>query len=203
MKKATLAIAAAGAVVLGVAAIHAVSATEGARGHRGGHSEGRFGHGGAHGSHHAGMGRHFAVFFDMLDVDADNVVTREEALRPIVQRFARIDTDGNGIASAVEIDAARAADRSRFDERMLERLDVDLDGQVSAAEFAVLGRAVFARADADDDGTVSYREFAGLRPAMGRHDGRGPGTAPDVKMLEDDGSAAGTEPGESTSDDDR
>jgi len=208
MKKATLAIAAAGAVVLGVAAVHAVSATEGARGPRGGHfsgghSEGRFWHAGPHGGNHARMDGHFAVFFDTLDVDADNVVTRGEALRPITQRFARIDTDGDGFASAAEIDAARDADPSRFDERMLARLDVDLDGQVSAAEFAVRGRAVFVRADANDDGAVSYREFAGLHPAMGGHDGRGQGTAPGVRTLDDDGGTDGAEPGDTVPDGDR
>lgn len=213
MKYRTLAIAAVGTIALGFVAVHAVNADEGWRGHRGGygggygahHAGGDFmdGHrrGGRHGGHHgggrAGMGGHFAVFFDLLDVDADNQVSREEALRPANQRFTLIDADKNGFVTADELEAANEENPRRFGQNMLDRLDADGDEQISETEFAVRGRAMFARADANDDGAVDYVEFASLRDDMhkrrGGHTGargmmgRGPmhGSANDAVGTED------------------
>ncbi len=187
MKYRTLAIAAAGTIALGLVAVHAVHADGGWRGHRGGygggygahHAGGDFmgGHrrGGHHGGGHAGMGGHFAVFFDLLDVDADNQVSREEALRPANQRFALIDADKNGFVIADELDAANEENPHRFGLNMLDRLDADGDEQISEAEFAVRGRAMFARADANDDGAVDYVEFANLSDDMHKRRGGHPG----------------------------
>ena len=185
MKYQTLAIAAVSTIALGFVAVHVVSADEGWRGHRGGHGDG---YGARHagsdfmGGHHRGghRGGHFAVFFDLLDVDADNEVTRTEALRPASQRFALIDGDKNGLVTADELKVANENNPRRFGENILDRLDADGDEQISEAEFAVRGRAMFARADANDDGTVSYVEFANLRDDMHKrwgdhHRGRGMG----------------------------
>ena len=216
MKYRTLAIAAVSTIALGFVAVHAVNADEGWRGHRSGHGGGYGAHhvggdfmgghhrgmhrGGHHGGGHGRMGGHFAVFFDLLDVDADNKVIRTEALRPASQRFALIDADNNGFVSADELEAANEDNPRRFGENMIDRLDADGDDQISEAEFAVRGRAMFARADANDDGAVSYVEFASLRDDMhkrwrGHRPGRGMGRGP---MYDGGTGETGTETGDDT-----
>jgi hypothetical protein len=178
MKRSTLAIAAAGIVALGLGGVLAVSAEEGwrggPRGYHGGPGDGQ-GWGSrmrAHAmpaEHRMPGGAHFTILFDALDIDANDEVSRQEALRPASQRFARLDGDGDGFVDKSEVGASLEAEPGRFGEGLLERLDADGDGQVSAAEFGVRGRAMFARADANDDGVVSFAEFAILRD--GRHHG--------------------------------
>jgi hypothetical protein len=87
----------------------------------------------------------------------DNPTARAEWRR---RRDARLDTDGDGVISGEERDAAMK-DRMA---NMRTRLDTDGDGKVSPAELtAARGRLHFDNADALDtnhDGDISAEELA-------------------------------------------
>lgn len=103
--------------------------------------------------------------------------TRAELVAKLDQRFAKLDTDGDGRITAEERAAQKAARaQARFD-----RLDADKNGQISRAEFDAAGakraemRGKFAgkhgggkmrhrggfhaMVDADKDGVVTKQEF--------------------------------------------
>ena len=63
--------------------------------------------------------------------------------------FARIDTDKDGFVTRDEFAAMGESGPGRMGEHMFDRLDADGDDRVSAAEFGVIGRTMFARADAN------------------------------------------------------
>ncbi len=123
--------------------------------------------------------------FDEIDADKDGKLTEAELTAFRATRFAAADADGSGGLSAEELAAFRAAQmaerQSEMAGRMLERLDADNDGQLSAAEFAAMAgkRNPFDRADTDGDGAVSRAEAEAMVQKMtargGKHNGRGHG----------------------------
>lgn len=56
--------------------------------------------------------------------------------------------------------------------RAFDRMDVNLDGQIDAADREMHQRARFDAADADGNGNLGFTEFAALRPGL---DGARPG----------------------------
>lgn len=123
--------------------------------------------------------------FDEIDADKDGKMTEAELAAFRAARFAAADADGSGGLSAEELAAFRseqmAERQSEMAGRMLERLDADNDGQLSAAEFAAMGgkRNPFDRADTDGDGAVSRAEAEAMVQKMAdrgsKHSGRGHG----------------------------
>jgi len=68
--------------------------------------------------------------------------TRAELQAKIAERFRQADTNGDGVITAVERDAAREAMKAKWQERRAERkeqrfaeLDTDRNGSLSKAEF--------------------------------------------------------------------
>jgi Ca2+-binding EF-hand superfamily protein len=68
-----------------------------------------------------------------LDRQAD--VTRQQVIERADQRFARLDVDNDGRATADEARQAREQRRTERAGAMFERMDADRDGSVSRAEF--------------------------------------------------------------------
>ena len=102
--------------------------------------------------------------FEELDTNGDGVVTAEEMEAHGAGLFAEMDTDGNGVISAEEILASmqeRAQNRlSKGVERMVDKLDEDGDGALSADEMPQRGSSrMFEHLDDDGDGAISAEEF--------------------------------------------
>jgi Ca2+-binding EF-hand superfamily protein len=72
---------------------------------------------------------------DMSRHDRDGEVTRQQAIEHADQRFARLDLDHDGRATAEEARQAFAQRREERVGRAFERLDADRDGSLSRAEF--------------------------------------------------------------------
>lgn len=143
----------AGALLTVVSAVAAISAP-GDRGHRMGPMFGGWGDGAM-----GGKGRWSRQPMTEAEFDAN---TRA--------RFARLDSNSDGVVDASEIEAAlaqraaRHGNRSeRTGERLLRRFDADRDGKVTKDEFMKDVGARFDELDLNNDGRITDED---LPPAM-------------------------------------
>lgn len=119
--------------------------------------------------------------FETLDTDADGKLTQAELDAHKAARFAKSDTNGDGMLSAEEMmNSAKANEGKRMQRRatkMIERMDADKDGMISAAEMQAMprGKDMFKRMDANSDGAITAEEFAAGKGGYGRHHGKGQG----------------------------
>lgn len=138
---------------------------------------------------------HHAMMFDKLDANNDGQVTKAEmeAMRAQhagkraerraertgkpapteaqmaerkAERFARIDTDGNGAVSRAEFDAMHAKMGGKMGKRGGGRMMARMDGPVTQQAFVARALARFDKADANRDGTVTVAERQAARAAM-------------------------------------
>lgn len=84
--------------------------------------------------------------------------TLEDMERRAEERFARLDTDNDGVVTLAEIEAAGGRGG-----RMLARSDADGDGRITRAEARAGTADMFRRMDANGDGVISEDE----RPQRG------------------------------------
>ncbi len=126
----------------------------------------------------AKQGGHERPSFEMLDANKDGKLTQVEMDAHKAQEFAKADTNGDGKLSSEEMLARAAAQQgARMGKRvarMMERVDTDNDGMLSAAELEAMprGKGTFNRMDADKDGTITAEEFAAHKPGRGMRDGK-------------------------------
>ncbi|MEM7568317.1 MAG: hypothetical protein AAF337_00840 [Pseudomonadota bacterium] len=116
------------------------------------------------------------AMMERLDTDQSGAVSYEEFAKRGDDRFARMDADGDGLVTAEEREAAKAAAKAEFSERKgkgkrggkmrgpggearLERIDTDKDGNISLAEHNAAQEQHFAALDADGSGAVTSAEF--------------------------------------------
>lgn len=118
------------------------------------------------------------VGFEQLDADGNGEISKEEFDVRHAAWLAMVDANGDGMLQQEELEAyilerikAMAAEQSG---RMIERLDSDSDGMVSADELgskmggsARRGDRMFNRLDADDSGGISAEELEAAK-AMGK-----------------------------------
>lgn len=76
------------------------------------------------------------VAFERLDVNGDGVLSLADAEAAMAERFATIDTDGNGSISPEEFANQRQAAQSARAESVVESLDTDGNGELSPEELA-------------------------------------------------------------------
>jgi Ca2+-binding EF-hand superfamily protein len=116
--------------------------------------------------------------FDAIDTDKDGKITSVEFDAFRAAEFSKADANADGQVSAEELAAkqvadmtARAADMAT---KMIERMDDDGDGLLSAEEMAQGPRAptMFERADADGDGAISKEEVEAMKGKMGHRHGK-------------------------------
>jgi len=135
--------------------------------------------------------------FATMDTDGDGKITKEEMAAAASARFAEADTNGDGSLSVEEMVArmeARAEERQaeriqRGAERMIERMDQNDDGVLSADEMQPRnGDRMFSRLDTDEDGAISQEElekarerFAEMREKGGKRHGGDHGKGPGQK----------------------
>lgn len=109
--------------------------------------------------------------FEEIDANGDGKITQEEIDAHAAARFAEADTDGDGSVSAEEMVARMQAQRDermqRGAERMIERMDANDDGVLSADEMAPRNtERLFSRLDANDDGEITQAEMEAAREKM-------------------------------------
>jgi len=118
------------------------------------------------------------AMFQKADADGDGKVTKAEfeALRG--DRFGGMDANGDGVVSKDELIAKEMERAERRADHMLERMDENKDGAISADEFAALSERrsdhMFERIDANGDGAIDQAEVDALKARHGRrhgHDG--------------------------------
>jgi hypothetical protein len=102
-----------------------------------------------------------------LDTNADGAISKEEIAAHKAKKFTEMDANKDGFLSEDEMIAAhekKMADRKRKGAgKMIERLDTDKDGKVSAAEFSNHEMPGFDKIDTNKDGSISADERAAAK----------------------------------------
>ncbi len=100
-----------------------------------------------------------------FDADKDGNISRDEAPAFLQNFFDRVDTDGDGMLSATEIQAmrARGGGRGRGGMGNLTSFDRDKDGKVSRDEVPEQMQPFFDRVDSNGDGFIDQAEIDALR----------------------------------------
>lgn len=126
---------------------------------------------GGRGGHHRGGGMHHLT---SADANNDGAITRDEFLARPLEHFGRLDTNNDGVISASERPAPRERGERREGQRR-ERHNPDANGdrQISPAEFASMGGAMFERMDANNDERITREEAQAAHEHRGRGRGRG------------------------------
>ncbi len=159
-------------------------------------------HNGPQGGWQQGMQQGMGLrMFGELDANSDGFISEDELATRAQTRFDEADADGNGLLSAEEMLAHAEAMRGQMMQehgngngpmtgegmqdrfagrgqemldRMMDRFDIDDDGQMSFAEMqAARPGLMFDRIDASGDGKISELEW---HEAMQHRGGEGPHT---------------------------
>lgn len=132
-----------------------------------------------HGGRKGGHGDRFAA----MDTNGDGAVTKAEADAHRAAMFAEIDANKDGNVTPAEMqahhDAKRAEMRAKREAAMMAKLDTNTDGVISAAEFAAAPAPGFDKLDTDKDGTVSKAEMAAAQDKMKERRGKWRDRAPE------------------------
>ncbi len=121
-----------------------------------------------------GMRGGMEQMFEEVDANGDGLITAAEIEAAREARFAEMDSNGDGFVTAEEIAAFADDRRGKRAARMIERLDANDDGKLSAEEMATRGPGrMLERLDANGDGALSKEELAEARKMRGGH-GKGP-----------------------------
>ncbi len=110
-----------------------------------------------------GRGAMMLQMFDTIDADKDGKLTEAEIEAHRAAEFAAADTNSDGMLNAEELTAQRLARMTRMatdqTARMIERMDDNADGSLSAEEMSeTMQERQFARLDRDEDGAISKAE---------------------------------------------
>lgn len=112
-----------------------------------------------------------AKIFGEIDADSNGEITQAELTAHAEARFAKADTNGDGLLDKSEMMSARAARGGERSERMLKKYDADGSGALDAEELAKAaedrggrrGNRMFKRLDANEDGKLSLEEMTARR----------------------------------------
>jgi len=111
----------------------------------------------------AAGGGHHARMFNKADVNGDDKVSREEFKPFANKRFARFDTDGNGVVTDDEVKAHLMRRMERRQKHLMRRFDADGDGKVTQAEYGDRVATMFDVIDKNDDGAITREEAREMR----------------------------------------
>ena len=127
-----------------------------------------------------------APIFENLDADGSGGLTLQELTSARSGMVMRADSDGDGLVTEAELEAMLEEQAAARVARLIERLDGNEDGAISAEEIAAAREAaaderrearaqrLFDRVDADGDGESSAAEFDAARERFqDRRGGRG------------------------------
>ena len=105
---------------------------------------------------------HILERFERIDGDGDGRITLDDIRERRARRFAEADGNRDGDLSLEELEVMIEKRRKEHMARRHARLDVNGDGVVSADEFSTAGDHWFNRADANNDGAVTRDELQSL-----------------------------------------
>jgi len=124
-----------------------------------------------------GFGKRGQMDFTQLDADGSGEIDASdlEALRN--QKFADLDTDGDGAVSEAEFIAHAADAAQERAAQMFARMDADGDGSLSMDALQSRGgpglsERFLSRADTDGSGGISEEEFDAIKDKMAKRGGR-------------------------------
>lgn len=111
------------------------------------------------------------AFMQTLDKDGDDAVSKDEAMAPQRESFAKTDTNGDGVVTEDEAQASFEANvpaemMKQMKEKgmpdpgktFMKNLDANQDGKVDQDEFGKRTADSFARMDSDGDGKATRAE---------------------------------------------
>ncbi|MDB6165588.1 MAG: hypothetical protein JWQ83_728 [Lacunisphaera sp.] len=113
--------------------------------------------------------------FKAMDTDGDGRISRTEHSAGARKMFDAMDANHDGIVTAAEMDAckdqkaerpapasdtANASVAEKSSAEKIKAIDLDGDGQLTAAEHAAGSEAMFSKMDTDGDGYLSAKELA-------------------------------------------
>ncbi len=109
--------------------------------------------------------------FEMLDLNKDGEITREEAEKAREARFQSADSNGDGLLSPEEMTAARETRSAERQQRRFAKLDTNEDGLLSPEEMAAGPRGerhagMFDRVDTNSDGKITVEEAQAMHEKM-------------------------------------
>ncbi|MEM7123689.1 MAG: EF-hand domain-containing protein [Pseudomonadota bacterium] len=119
--------------------------------------------------------RHGDKMIDKFDTDSDGLVSTDEFMSGEfkgLKKFERLDADGDGIVTQAE------ADEGRHGEKLMDKADLNSDGQVTMDEIMTLRAETFTEIDTDGDGFISANDVSeayAARKAESDHQGHGKG----------------------------
>jgi EF hand len=119
------------------------------------------------------------------DANHDGIITRDEMMADVDQRFARMDANHDGKIDQAERDAAREAMMARrggegdgAGRGMGRRADPNGDGSITLDEQRAQAGRRFDMADANHDGKIDQAEQDAMRQRMMSRRGPPPADAP-------------------------
>jgi EF hand len=139
------------------------------------------------GRHHGGGERAGGMMpsLDQADADKNGEITLEEFTKVATERFTSADADKNGQLTVAEVSAEIQKMRTeRMATRLIERLDGNGDGVLTADEAQSAQKKMFALLDKNDDGKIVQSERprhmgrGGMKDGMGGQDGADAPAAP-------------------------
>ena len=110
-----------------------------------------------HDGHRGHRGMH-AMHLRGADANNDGTITREEFLARPIEHFNRLDANHDGAISGAEMPAPRESGEHHGARGDHPNPDANADHQLSRAEFATMGAAMFDHLDANHDGRVTRQE---------------------------------------------
>jgi len=113
------------------------------------------------------------------DMNKDGVISRGEAMAMADTRFAAMDANRDGKATAAEVKAGRDAMRAARPAKPLRAgIDPNRDGAATQEEFRARAAKMFDRVDANRDGKIDATERQAMRGKMRMHRGHRGGHGP-------------------------
>jgi EF-hand domain pair/EF hand len=100
--------------------------------------------------------------FAAIDTDGDGQIDQGEARAALERLFARMDEDQSGYLSADEFSGFHLPTRANPDQKAFDEVDLDGDGRVEAEEYLETGVARFRATDVDGDAGISLSEYAAV-----------------------------------------
>jgi hypothetical protein len=122
-------------------------------------------------------GARAAQHFQKLDTNGDKVVSRDELLSRITERFDRADVNKDGTVTPEE----RKVATQKWAEERFSKADANKDGALSADELPVRFAKKLQKLDANQDGKLTREELSVLKAKYEQHIAKRGGDQPSTR----------------------